>query len=278
MAALKRLFPVRVVQKFLANGGADQAVLIAWNALTAIFPIALALVAVGGLILGVAGISADSISRLVANLFPPDQQQSALDAINGVKRQSGLIGLIAFAGFLWVGSGLFGAMEGAFAVVYEIDCRPFVRQKLMSLAMMGLFTVLALVAVGSSTALAFLGHVPQLSGPVGAALGDAVSVLAGCLLFLVIYLVVPNRRQRLRNVWPGALFAGVAFNALTLLFPIYLQINKGINQYGKTFAFLFIILTFFYFFGLITMLGAEINAALEERRSDASATRHDQRP
>ena len=266
------------MRKFLADGGGNQAVLIAWNALTAIFPIALALVAVGGLFLGLAGISADSISKLVANLFPPDQQQPALDAINGVKQRSGLIGLIAFLGLLWVGSGLFGAMEGAFAIVYETDGRPFVRQKLMALAMMGLFTVLALVAVGSSTALAFLGRFPQLSGPVGAALGDTVSVLAGCLLFLVIYIVVPNRRQGLRNVWPGALFAGVAFNLLTLLFPIYLQINEGINQYGKTFAFLFIMLTFFYFFGLITMLGAEINAVLEEPQGDASATRHDQRP
>lgn len=275
---MNRLFPVRVVRKFLADGGGNQAVLIAWNALTAIFPIALALVAVGGLFLGLAGISADSISKLVANLFPPDQQKPALDAINGVKQRSGLIGLIAFLGFLWVGSGLFGAMEGAFAIVYETDGRPFVRQKLMALAMMGLFTVLALVAVGSSTALAFLGRFPQLSGPVGAALGDAVSVLAGCLLFLVIYIVVPNRRQGLRNVWPGALFAGVAFNLLTLLFPVYLQINEGINQYGKTFAFLFIMLTFFYFFGLITMLGAEINAVLEEPQGDASATRHDQRP
>ncbi|HKB35751.1 MAG TPA: YihY/virulence factor BrkB family protein [Gemmataceae bacterium] len=275
---MNRLFPVRVVRKFLDDGGGNQAVLIAWNALTAIFPIALALVAVGGLILGLAGISADSISKLVANLFPPDQQQTALDAINGVKQRSGLIGLIAFFGFLWVGSGLFGAMEGAFAIVYETDGRPFVRQKLMALAMMGLFTVLALVAVGSSTALAFLGQFPQLSGLAGAALGYAVSVLAGCLLFLVIYFVVPNRRQGLRNVWPGALFAGVAFNLLTLLFPIYIQINKGINQYGKTFAFLFIMLTFFYVFGLITMLGAEINAVLEEPQDDASATPHDQRP
>ena len=275
---MSRLLPVRVVRKFLADGGGNQAVLIAWNALTAIFPIALALVAVGGLVLSLAGISADSISKLVANLFPPDQQQTALDAINGVKQRSGIIGLIAFLGFLWVGSGLFGAMEGAFAIVYETDGRPFVRQKLMALAMMGLFTVLVLVAVGSSTALAFLGKLPQLSGLVGAALGDAVSVLAGCLLFLVIYLVVPNRRQGLRNVWPGALFAGVAFNLLTLLFPIYLQINKGINQYGKTFAFLFIMLTFFYVFGLITMLGAEINAVLEEPLGDASATRHDQTP
>jgi len=171
-------------------------------------------------------------------------------------------------------------MEGAFAVVFNTDGRTFVRQKLMSLAMMGIFTVLALVAVASSTVLAFLDRFPQLSGPVGVPFGDAVGVLAGCLLFFIVYLVVPNRRQDIRSVWPGAIFAGAAFKALTLLFPIYLQINKGINQYGATFAFLFIMLTFFYLFGLVTILGAEINAVLEEPEGGggASATRHDQMP
>lgn len=270
MAALKNLFPVQVVQRFIADRGGSQSVLIAWNALTAIFPIALVLVAIGGLILGVAGISSDKISSMVANLFPPDQQQTALNAINGVKRRTGLIGLVAIVGFLWSASGLFGAMEEAFGAVYRTEGRPFVRQKLMALAMMGLFTVLAIVAVASSTVQSLLDRIPGLPGQVGIGAETVVGILSGCLLFLVLYFVVPNRRQHLRTVWPGALFAGLAFKAVTLLFPLYIKLNQGINQYGSTFAFLFILLAFFYFFGLITMLGAEINAVLEERSGEHS--------
>ena len=265
VAALKNLFPVQVVQRFISDRGGSQAVLIAWNALTTIFPIALALVAIGGVILGVAGISSDEIASLVANLFPPDQQQAAVDAINGVKQQTGVIGLIAVIGFLWAGSALFGAMEEAFGAVYKTEGRPFVRQKLMALAMMGLFTVLAVVAVASSTVQSLLHKIPSVPSQVGIGMETAVGILAGCFLFFIVYLIVPNRRQHLRTVWPGALFAGLAFKALTLLFPLYINLNRGINRYGSTFALLFILTAFFYFFGLITMLGAEINAVLEER-------------
>src|SRR5205823_70640 len=66
-----------------------------------------------------------------------------------------------------------------------------------------------------------------------------VGLVAGFLLFLSIYFVIPNRTQDFRKVVPGTLVAAVLFEAITLLFPLYLEINKGINQYGKTFGLFF---------------------------------------
>src|SRR5438309_1253380 len=54
----------------------------------------------------------------------------------------------------------------------------------------------------------------------------------------------------------------VLFEAITLLFPLYLEINKGINQYGKTFGLFFLLMTFFFFLGLITMVGVEVNSVI----------------
>ncbi|TMD40700.1 MAG: YihY/virulence factor BrkB family protein [Chloroflexi bacterium] len=77
-----------------------------------------------------------------------------------------------------------------------------------------------------------------------------------------VYFVIPNRRQEWGKVWPGALVAGIAFELVTLIFPLYLTVNKGINQYGATFGLMFLLMTFFYFIGLIAMLGVEFNAVL----------------
>src|SRR5439155_13593140 len=73
---------------------------------------------------------------------------------------------------------------------------------------------------------------------------------------------IPNRKQAFRKVIPGALLAGILFEVITLLFPLYLALNRGINQYGATFGLLFVLMTFFFFLGLITMVGVELNSVI----------------
>jgi membrane protein len=243
---------------------------IAWNALTAIFPIALALVAITGFILGAIGVGNQAVIDQVARAFPTDAnaQQEALSAIRTVSEKSLLFLLIALVGYLWTASNLFGAMETAFDSVWRCGRRNFVRQKLMALGMMAIFSVLAVVAVGTAALLPLLSQLPDVPSSVTDLLNFplqfAVGAVAGFILYLTIYYVVPNRKQRLTRVWPGALFAGIGFELLTLLFPLYIRLNTGINQFGKQFAFLFILLAFFGFLGLITMFGAELNVVLFE--------------
>src|SRR5438067_13199984 len=260
--------PGRVIRKFAADNGPNQAILIAWNVLFSIFPIALAMAAVLGLILTHAGVKADAVYQTVLAIVPDDKGRAqALSGLESVKRQSGLFFLIGLGGFIWSGSSLFGAMEQSFDVIFHCPQRNFIRQKLMGFLMMLLFTLLAGIAVGTSALLPLLKLIPvvPVSWTQSASvyvLQPIIGVLSGVLLFGSLYFVVPNRKQRITEVWPGALLAGVAYYALTLLFPLYLSFNKGLNQYGKSFAFLFIVMNFFYFLGLITMLGVELDAVL----------------
>jgi membrane protein len=271
--------PARVVRKFIADNGPNQAVLIAWNVLFSIFPLALAMATVLGLVLSSTGVKADAVYQTVLAIIPDDQGRAqALSGLDAVKHQSGLFFLVALAGFVWSGSSLFGAMEGAFDHIFQCAPRPFLRQKLMSVLMMVMFTVLAGVAIGTSALLPLLKILPVVpaswtQSATAYVLQPVVGVISGVLLFGLLYLVVPNRRQRPAAVWPGALLAGVAFYLLTLLFPLYLHFNKGLNRYGASFAFLFILMTFFYFLGLITMLGAELNAVLQRAPAERSSAK-----
>jgi membrane protein len=266
-----QFFPVRVVRKFAEHGGPNQAVIIAWNSLTAVFPISLALAAIVGLILNRAGVTPQTVVENVSSLLPTDlgTKQAVIGGINSLQRQTGLFALLALGGFIWTGSGLFGAMDTVFAVVFETTTRPFIRQKLMALLMMAIFVVLALVAVGTSALLPLLNAIPglQVSLPLGETVyvvQAIIGVVAGFLLFFTIYMVVPNRRQRLSRVLPAALFGGIAFELLALLWPAYIRLNQaGINRFGSQLAFLFVLLTFFYLLGLITVLGADLNAVLD---------------
>ncbi|MBO0684229.1 MAG: YihY/virulence factor BrkB family protein [Candidatus Dormibacteraeota bacterium] len=279
VAQLSRLLPVRVALKFAANDGPSQAILIAWNALFSLFPIALALAAIIGFVLGRVGMNSASINNLIVSMIPNDAnaQNAVLSGLNGIEQNAGELAVVAAVGFFWSASGLFGAMEQAFDRIFDCPRRGFLAQKVMSVAMMAIFTVLALLAVGVSALPPLLRSVPDL--PPVLHQGTALFVyqivfgtIAGFVLFLVIYVVVPNRSLRPLQVLPGAVLAGVGFELLTLVFPLYLHFNRGINQYGSAFALLFVLMFFFYFVGIITVLGAVLISVLSGTAGEKAAT------
>ncbi len=260
--------PGRVVRKFMEDQAPNWATLIAWNALFALFPIVLFMAALLGFVLGIVGVSSKVVfNTVVAGIPDPNAQRDVLEALQGVKNQSGLLFAVGLLGLLWGGSALFGAIEHAFTAIYHTRPRDFIPQKLVAFGMMLLFTVLGGLAVGTSSLLPALKHIrgaPDFldSGIVAFLLQVLLGMAAGLILFGSIYLIVPNRRQGLRRIWPGALLAGTLFELVSLLFPTYLSLNRGLNAYGKTFGLLFVLLTFFFLIGLITMLGAELNGVL----------------
>jgi YihY family inner membrane protein len=277
-AGAARSTPVRVVRRFLGDRGPNYAVLIAWNLLFSLFPIVLALAAIGGAILAHAGVSETQIEDTIIRLIPSGAGGASMaEAVHGVERHSGLLGIVAIVGFLWSASGLFGTLEYVCAQIYRISTRGFVQQKLMALVMMLIFVILAGVGVSSSAVFGFLANLPfgsELVGRHGApsqALQIPIGLVSGFVLFYLIFTIVPRARIGPLHALPGAVFTTVAFEVLVQLFPLYLHFDKGVNQYGSTFAALFVILTFFYFLGLIMVLGLEINATLHEPTASASA-------
>jgi membrane protein len=256
----------RVIRKFLEDQAPNWAALIAWNALLAMFPIVIFAASLLGFALKLFGKANDVVYTTIFSAIPGDQSE-LLKAVSGVKRQSGILFIVGLVGLLWGGSALFGAMEQAFALIYHTKTRDFIRQKLIAFGMVFLFTVLVGIAVATSAILPALKHIPNIpeflySGAAAIILQVIVGMTAGFLLFGSIYYVIPNRKQEFRKIIPGALVAAVLFEVITLVFPLYLELNKGINQYGKTFGLFFVLMTFFFFIGLIAMIGVEVNSVL----------------
>jgi membrane protein len=278
MQALLHSFPGRVVQKFLEDQAPNWAVLIAWNALFAVFPIVVFLAAILGIVAAaigetktvacdvVGGVHISALDCSLLTALPPQTVSGAFGAIKHFEAQKGLLIVIGVLGLLWGGSALFGAMEQAFAVIYHTKPREFLPQKMMSIGMIFLLTLLGGVAIVSSVALPALPEIPgapeALKGGFSLVVQVIVGLVSGTLLFLSIYFVVPNRPQSIRKVLPGAAVGGVLFELVSLLFPLYINLTNSAVTYGKTFGLFFVVLTFFFFFGLITMVGVEVNSVL----------------
>jgi membrane protein len=265
LSRLKQSFPGRVVQRFLADDGGTWTVAIAWGGLFAMIPVILSISSLVGYVLGFAGITQEHLVRVFASRVRDANLRTELvTALTGALNHRGLFGVLGIVGLYFSASGLFGSMERAFAMIYSATPRSFIRARLVGMAMIVVLAFLAGGTVLSSTALPVLRELGITSllprGIAPLILQSLVGTIAGLILFGLIYYVVPPLRLRWSQVWPGAVVAGVLFELLGLIFPVYLSLNPVTGAYGQFFGLLFVLLTYFYMLGLITVIGAEVNA------------------
>ena len=250
--------------------GEDRAALlagaIAYNALFAMFPIIVAILAIIGFFLRDPA-ALDQARSAIIGAFPPTVAGSVLEVVEGIEQSAGLLGVIGLVGLLWAGSGLFGTLEVALNQVYRVRGRSFVRQKLMAAGMIFIFAFLLVLVVAASSLAQFVARlaraVPVLESGVAFALSlvpGLIALLAAFALCFAIYYVVPNVPLTIGQVFPGSLFASLTLVLLTQVFPVYAVLVGGFAQYGAVFGLLFLLLAWSYLVAGALLLGAEINA------------------
>jgi membrane protein len=260
--------PGRLWAKMNEDNAFNWAVILAWNFLQSLFPIVLVMAAIIGLALGFVGVGSGQVFHTVASLIPDGKaQKDTFDALNSFHQRSGIFFLIGFAGLVWSGTGLFRAMEQAFAVIYHTRQRPLLKGILMSIGMVLLLTIFGGLMLVSTTLLGLLNQLPYIpsllaNSAVDFAVQAIIGALSGFVLYLAIYYVVPNRKMDWGSVWIGAALAGALFECLSMIFPLYLRLTGAGSGYGKTFGLLFLLMLYFYYIGIVTMVGVEVNSLL----------------
>jgi membrane protein len=243
---------------------------LAFNLITAILPILVAMIAIVGFTVGRLdpAVEHQLLSHL-QSIFPASNTFLNF-AFASLKRSAGLLGIIAVALGLFGGSRLFVSMEGYFDVIYHTRSRTVMAQNMMAFAMMLLFIVLAVPMMLASSLPALLqvlleqtivGRLPG-NGFLFGLLGILVSLCLSWILFVAIYIVVPNQSIRFRKSWPGAVVAAVLLQMYLALFPLY--ITHFLKSYIGTPGLMVVLLFFLYYFAVILLLGAEINAFFAE--------------
>ena len=272
--------PVRAVRRFLDAQGPNWATIIAWNLFFAFFPMAFLAISAVGLALRDPG-TRDAVVQQILGAFPSCQSGGGgtcqlVTALDDFRRSSGIFAVIGILGLIWSGASLFSAVEQGLNSLYPCKSRDFLQQKLMAIGMVFVFTVMAVPLVASGSLLGLLEALPATpslfrSGPASLLLQLAAGIVDASLLFGLIYFIVPNRKQRVRDILPGAVVTGVLFEALTLLFPAYFGLVTRAPQWGQTFGLVFVLLFYFFLIGQLVMLGGSVNAELGVAREACRA-------
>ena len=254
----------------------------AYSALLAFFPVLTALA------LALVRFRAEQVGTVISNFLfevvPPGTKDMVVRqfALEGEKPSSLLViaGIVA----LWAASGLILSLIEGFNALYKIPRgRPLIRGRLVAVA---LVFCSALPALGASALILFGGRTEQwLVRRLG--LAAEQSQFAGGLLLAgsltrslialgatvvttaLLYKFGPNRRQRWRNVWPGAMIVAVLWFAATSAFSWYVRNIADYNLlYGSIGAVIALIL-WLYLLSILTLFGCAFNA--ERERLEAAA-------
>jgi membrane protein len=259
---------VRAFNKFNNDWTMNLVAMVAYNALTSFFPLALALLTFLAFVPSVAS-NPQEVARQFNHILPSNirSQIDVADLIRQINTRSGLLSIISIIGLLWGGTNLFGSIESAFAVIFRVKTRDIVPQKLMSVVMIILFTILVPVSFAStfllSAATTTLGRIlPDfMHGPIALVVAFGTTLASLFVLFTAIYIIVPNIPIHWRYAWRGGLVAAVSMTIVNNVFPWYAAHFLGSKQYGTAaLATAIGTITWFWFFSLILLVGAQVNA------------------
>jgi YihY family inner membrane protein len=259
------------VTKFNNDWVMNLASLLAYNILTTVFPILLALLTILSFLLSWNHQLLVSLQQAIVSALPA-QLQSSVDvngALKALSSNSGILLIITILGLLWTGSNLFGAMENTFAIIYRTRTRPFIAQKLMAVAMILIFVVLTPIMFIASTLVSAFGSGAAALIPISdaavALFFKGISLASACavafVLFLAVYTVVPNLPLSFRHAWRGALASGILLVVVNQIFPTYVSLAmRGSRNYGGTIYLALIFVAWCWFFAIIVLIGAEVNS------------------
>ncbi len=272
------LTPILVTQRCLKKLAEDElstrSASLSYYFILALFPMLLFIVSLIGVFAGPTSQLRESIFSALGQLAPG----SASDLIHGVLNEtvnsSSAIKVSAgILGALWAASAGMSAVVVSLNVVYRLtETRPWWKQKLtvlgLTVSLAGLI-ILAVVLVlyggkiGHSAAKYFgLGHLFTVTWGV---IQWPFLFAAMFLAFSIIYYFGPNADEASWHwVTPGAALGIILWLAASVGFRMYLHF---FNSYSATYGSLgavIILLLWLYITGFAILIGAELNAVIED--------------
>ena len=255
----------RAVTSFVEDGCTQQAAAISYFALFSVFPLALLVAAVFGLVLRDQNLQSRVLESLVAAI--PVQAPSVANSLRALADLGPTLSVVGFLAAVWSSSALASAIRAALDIVFVVDQpRPLLRAKLVDYAIVLGAGMLFLASTAVTTSWRIVqAQADRQLGVFGGNLGwlwdlGALAIPAALTFFtfLLLYRGLPHRRTRLLHIWPGALIAALAFEVAKSGFAAYVarytEYDLVYGSLGGVIALLFWV----YLSANILLFGGEV--------------------
>jgi membrane protein len=265
-------------KRFQRDQMTDRAAGLTYYSLLSLFPALLFGVAALGFF-GQAGLVANAADYLRQAGAPRETVDAVTKALMSAQSQRGTAFtalILALATSLWGAAGAFGAVGRALNLVFRVEeGRGFVRKKAHDLGWTAALLALSLVTfvlifVGGQVAHDLLGTIGL--GGVGADIWLIArwpaALLVALLIYAIVYFAAPNVDvPQFQFVTPGALVGVFAWILASAGFFFYVSNFSSYSATYGAFAAGVILLVWLWLTNVVLLLGAELNAVIDLRRS-----------
>lgn len=262
---------VAAIQRYSADDAGSYAAALTYYGFFSLFPLLLASAAVLGYVIAGDPEMQEELIRNGVKTVPILRDAFSPDGIETVIENRHKVAVTGLVLALYSGSGAVVALEHALNKIHHIADEPgFLASRLRSLRWLLFLAVGAVVSLGAG---AVSGFAAELFGGgtavevAATAVSLSLGVAVNCFVFATAYRYLPAQVQPWRAVLPGALVAGIGFQVLNLAGTAYLARGETArNDTFGTFAAAATLLVASYLIAQLTLLAAEVNLVLAERR------------
>ncbi len=210
------------------------------------------------------GIAVQTFTDALEGVIPQALMQSAKRLIHTVyQNTSGMVVSVSVVTGLWSASrGIYGLRKGLNAIYHTEESRGYFYTRAVSVV----YTFLFLVVLLLTLTLSVFGTALEQYIPMDAKVRYLILPAIQTALFTAIFMVLPNRKNRLFASLPGAVLASVGWLGFSRLYTVYVTHFAGYaNFYGSVYA-VAVSMLWLYCCMSIVFYGGALNYYLQSRK------------
>ncbi len=221
----------------------------------------------------------------ILNRILPDMLHTLVTGIVNnlyVKYPGTILSVTALAALWSASRGMMGIERGLNRIYGSTEKRNYILTRLICsvytlVFMIACMVCLTLLVFGNAIQNLVLAYIPFFSHFTSSLLNFR-SLLTFCLFFLVfigLYTLVPQKKQRPNHQIPGAVFSAFAWMIFSYGFSIYFTNFSSFSYMYGSLAGIVLLMLWLYFCICILFFGAEINCFVERTADFRKFRRHD---
>ena len=213
------------------------------------------------------------VMTAVIQVFPTSVDSMITSIVNQVYNQSSGIIPITVVVALWsAGKGVLAMTSGLNCVYKCNETRNYIFLRIRATIYTVMFILviiflLVLSVFGNTLNIFIAAHVPILKNLADTliAMRTIITPIVLMIFCLLIYKFLPNRKDKLREQLPGAVFAAIGWMIVSWIFSVYVDIFKGFSDMYGSLTTIVLIMLWMYFCMYCILLGGELNMMMYDK-------------